>query len=121
LEILLYLSCSKGSWNHGSGKDKQLHSSLPSLNDHRREIQFDLDYKNNCVEIETEVQTLNGTGVEMEALSATAISALTIYDMCKSVDKKKVISNIHLVKKTGGRGGDFFFKKFLLQDYIVLD
>ncbi|EQE80823.1 moaC family protein [Clostridioides difficile CD68] len=46
----------------------------------------------------------------MEALNACSLAALTIYDMCKAVDKKMVISNIHLVEKTGGKSGDFKFE-----------
>ena len=49
------------------------------------------------------------TGVEMEALTAVSAAALTIYDMCKAIDKHMVMSNIHLVEKTGGKSGDFHF------------
>jgi len=47
------------------------------------------------------------TGVEMEALTAVSVAALTLYDMCKAVDKMMVISDIRLIKKSGGRSGDF--------------
>jgi cyclic pyranopterin phosphate synthase len=47
------------------------------------------------------------TGVEMEALTAVSVAALTIYDMCKAIDKKMVIGDIRLLKKTGGKSGDF--------------
>ncbi len=50
------------------------------------------------------------TGVEMEALTAVSIAALTIYDMCKAVDKSMVISNIRLLKKTGGKSGTYIRK-----------
>lgn len=53
------------------------------------------------------VKTNYGTGVEMEALTAASVAALTIYDMCKSVDRGMSIENIHLVKKSGGKSGDF--------------
>ena len=49
------------------------------------------------------------TGVEMEALTGVSVALLTIYDMCKSVDKRMVISDIHLVEKSGGKSGDFRF------------
>ncbi len=49
------------------------------------------------------------TGVEMEALTAVSVALLTVYDMCKAVDKKMVIKDIHLVKKSGGKSGDFSF------------
>ena len=57
--------------------------------------------------IEAVVQTKGGTGVEMEALSAAAVCALTVYDMCKAVDKGMVIGPTYLVEKTGGKNGDF--------------
>jgi cyclic pyranopterin phosphate synthase len=58
-------------------------------------------------EIEARVRTTAQTGVEMEALHAVAIAALTIYDMVKAVDKRMVIEDIRLVEKRGGRSGDF--------------
>ncbi len=59
------------------------------------------------IEIEATVKTLGKTGIEMEALTAVSITALTIYDMCKAVDKDMVIENIRLVKKSGGKSGDY--------------
>jgi len=58
-------------------------------------------------EIEARVRTSAQTGVEMEALHAVAVAALTIYDMIKAVDKRMVIGDIRLVEKRGGRSGDF--------------
>lgn len=55
------------------------------------------------IEIEAEVQTVGRTGVEMEALTAVSVAGLTVYDMCKSVDRGMRISEIRLVKKTGGK------------------
>ncbi|SHH17058.1 cyclic pyranopterin monophosphate synthase MoaC [Tepidibacter thalassicus] len=55
------------------------------------------------IEIEAVVSTVGKTGVEMEALTAVAMAALTIYDMCKAVDKDMVIDNIRLIEKTGGK------------------
>ena len=57
--------------------------------------------------IEASVKTVGKTGVEMEALTAVSIAALTIYDMCKAADKSMVISDITLIKKTGGKSGDY--------------
>jgi cyclic pyranopterin phosphate synthase len=57
--------------------------------------------------IESRVRTTGQTGVEMEALTAVAVAALTIYDMVKAVDKRMVISDIRLMKKTGGKSGTF--------------
>ena len=61
----------------------------------------------NGYDIEARVRTTAQTGVEMEALHAVAIAALTIYDMVKAVDKRMVISDIRLVEKSGGQSGDF--------------
>lgn len=61
----------------------------------------------NGYEIEARVRTTAQTGVEMEALHAVAVAALTIYDMIKAVDKRMVIGDICLVEKRGGRSGDF--------------
>ena len=58
-------------------------------------------------DIEARVRTSGQTGVEMEALTAVAVAALTIYDMVKAVDKRMVIGNIRLMKKTGGKSGTF--------------
>ena len=57
----------------------------------------------------SEVKCTGRTGVEMEALQSVSTALLTIYDMCKSVDKKMVIKNIHLLEKHGGKSGDFYF------------
>lgn len=59
------------------------------------------------IEIQAEVQTVGRTGVEMEALTAVSIAALTVYDMCKAVDREMVIADVRLAKKTGGKSGDF--------------
>lgn len=57
--------------------------------------------------IEAEVKTVGSTGVEMEALTAASIAALTIYDMCKAVDKAIVIGQTYLLEKSGGKNGDY--------------
>ena len=59
----------------------------------------------DCVEVEAQVETVDRTGVEMEALTACAVAALTIYDMCKSADRGMTIGEIALWEKTGGRSG----------------
>jgi cyclic pyranopterin monophosphate synthase len=59
------------------------------------------------VEIHSTVATVAGTGVEMEALTAAAVAALTIYDMCKAMDKSIAIREIVLVRKSGGKSGDY--------------
>ncbi len=70
-------------------------------------IDFGVDKKNNCVNIKAESSLIGKTGVEMEALTAVSISALTIYDMCKSVDKTININSIKLIHKSGGKTGIF--------------
>ena len=61
----------------------------------------------SSVNIESTVKTTGKTGVEMEALTAASVAALTIYDMCKAVDRGMVISDLRLVRKTGGKSGEF--------------
>lgn len=68
-------------------------------------IEFNLDEKESTAEITTTVESMGKTGVEMEALTATAVTALTIYDMCKAVDRGMRIENIRLVRKSGGKSG----------------
>jgi cyclic pyranopterin phosphate synthase len=69
------------------------------------EIDFNTDYKKNEIEIQSRVTSIDRTGVEMEALTAVSIAALTLYDMCKAVDKEMIISKIMLMEKSGGRSG----------------
>lgn len=65
------------------------------------------DEANNKMDIEAKVRLFGQTGVEMEALTAVSIAALTIYDMCKAVDKGMTISDIRLIEKRGGKSGEF--------------
>ena len=73
----------------------------------KAEVDFTFDDDNNTVNIEGTVAISGKTGVEMEALTAVSVAALTIYDMCKAVDKTMEINNIRLLKKTGGKSGEF--------------
>lgn len=59
------------------------------------------------IEIEAEVRTVGRTGVEMESLTAVSVAGLTVYDMCKAVDREMVISDVRLIKKVGGKSGAF--------------
>ena len=68
-------------------------------------VEFSLDEEDSAVGITATVKTTGKTGVEMEALTATAVAALTIYDMCKAVDRGMKIDNIRLVRKSGGKSG----------------
>ena len=71
------------------------------------DISFTPDEKQNTIEITATVYLKGETGVEMEALTAVSVTALTIYDMCKSTQKDITIENIRLLKKTGGKSGDY--------------
>jgi cyclic pyranopterin phosphate synthase len=70
-------------------------------------IEFELDEGRHRIGIEAKVKNTGSTGVEMEALTAVAAAALTIYDMCKAVDRRMVISDILLREKRGGKSGTF--------------
>ncbi|AVK50950.1 cyclic pyranopterin monophosphate synthase accessory protein [Clostridium sp. MF28] len=71
------------------------------------DISFRIDVENNKIEITATTKTVGKTGIEMEALTAVSTAALTIYDMCKAIDREMVINNIMLVKKSGGKSGIF--------------
>ncbi len=73
-------------------------------------MDFILDEKAHSVKIRAEAKVTARTGVEMEALTAAAVAALTIYDMCKSIDRGMEITDIHLLEKSGGRSGHFVRK-----------
>ena len=71
------------------------------------DIDFKVDKKNLSVQILSEIKTQFSTGVEMEALTACSIAGLVIYDMCKSLDKKIIMSELKLLSKKGGKSGTF--------------
>lgn len=71
------------------------------------DISFEPVRDKDCIDITATVKVSSQTGVEMEALTAVSVVALTIYDMCKAIDKGMTISNIRLIKKTGGKGGAY--------------
>ena len=73
-------------------------------------VEFDLDEETSAVEITGTARTTGKTGVEMEALTAVSVAALTIYDMCKAVDRAMRIEAIRLAQKTGGKSGDIFLE-----------
>ncbi len=70
-------------------------------------ITINFDLKDDFIEVEASVDSIGRTGVEMEALTACSIAGLTIYDMCKSVDKQMVVGEIALWEKSGGRAGTY--------------
>lgn len=70
-------------------------------------LDFRFDYQRNRVEIEATVKTYGQTGVEIEALTAVSVAGLTIYDMCKAIDRGMTVGDIRLVEKSGGRSGRY--------------
>ena len=70
-------------------------------------VDFAPDEQRSLIGIEATVKVEGKTGVEMEALTAASVAALTIYDMCKAIDKAMEITDIRLESKTGGRSGDY--------------
>ena len=71
------------------------------------DVKLTLDAKRNAVDIEATCKLRGRTGVEMEALTAASVAALTVYDMCKSVDRGMVISDVRLLHKSGGKSGTY--------------
>ena len=71
------------------------------------DIKFNMNEEELAVEIQAQVKCKGVTGVEMEALTAVSTAALTVYDMCKAVQKDMIIDDIKLMSKTGGKSGDF--------------
>jgi cyclic pyranopterin phosphate synthase len=75
------------------------------------DIKFDINEEKNMIGVEARVTTTGKTGVEMEALTAVSVACLTVYDMCKAVDRGMVIKDIYLVEKSGGKSGTFRSEK----------
>lgn len=81
------------------------------LNITKVNIYFDFEDERSTIKIYATVGIDGKTGVEMEALTAVSVTALTIYDMCKAVDKSITISDIYLLEKSGGKSGTYICKK----------
>lgn len=88
-------------------KTSELIPMCHPLNITHVKVDFSPDNATNSIRIEALVRTVDQTGVEMEALTTVSVAALTIYDMCKSYDRGMTISNIYLLKKSGGKSGTF--------------
>jgi cyclic pyranopterin phosphate synthase len=71
------------------------------------DIEFSMNFDDNSIKIKSTVKNTGQTGVEMEALTAVSAAALTIYDMCKAIDRGMVVKDIMLMKKSGGKSGVF--------------
>lgn len=72
-----------------------------------------VNHKDSCIEIMATAETIGPTGVEMEALNAVSTAALTVYDMCKAIDKSMIIKDIHLIHKSGGKSGEYNWEESL--------
>ena len=72
-------------------------------------VTFEVDEASNTITAFCTARLTGRTGVEMEALTGVSIALLTIYDMCKAIDKRMVIGDIHLAQKSGGKSGEFIF------------
>ncbi|HEU4851868.1 MAG TPA: cyclic pyranopterin monophosphate synthase MoaC [Telluria sp.] len=70
-------------------------------------VDFEIGATRNCVHCRAQVETVGKTGVEMEALTAVQVGLLTIYDMCKAVDRGMVMTDVQVVEKHGGKSGDW--------------
>jgi cyclic pyranopterin phosphate synthase len=71
------------------------------------DLSFAVDAREGTVSVEATVKTIGRTGVEMEALTAVSVAALTIYDMCKAVDRGMVVGEVMLLHKRGGKSGEY--------------
>lgn len=81
------------------------------LNLSNAKLWFEIEREEHCIYAFCEVKTEGKTGVEMEALTGVSVALLTVYDMCKAVDKRMLIEDIHLVEKQGGKSGSFSFQE----------
>ena len=90
-----------------SKKTSELIPMCHPLNLTHVQVGFEADETNSRICIEASVRTIDQTGVEMEALTAVSVAALTVYDMCKSYDREMTVSSIQLLEKSGGKSGTF--------------
>lgn len=89
----------------GAKKTSDIIPMCHNINLNGSDIRFSI--QENCIDVEAEIKTTSKTGVEMEALTAVSITCLTIYDMCKAIDKDMIIEEVKLMEKTGGKSGDY--------------
>ena len=91
----------------GQKRTSELIPMCHNINLTGSKITFEIEC--NDIGVFSKAKTAGKTGVEMEALMGVNIALLTVYDMCKAIDKRMLISDVHLVEKKGGKSGDFFF------------
>jgi cyclic pyranopterin phosphate synthase len=93
----------------GTKKTSDLIPMCHPLNLSNAKVTFDIDEEACTISALCTAVCEGRTGVEMEALTGVSVALLTIYDMCKSMDKRMIINDIHLVEKSGGKSGEFRF------------
>ena len=93
----------------GTKKTSELIPMCHPLSLNNAEISFEIREEEGEIRACCRASAEGKTGVEMEALTGVSTALLTIYDMCKAIDKRMEITGIHLVKKTGGKSGDFYY------------
>ena len=103
------LGCARIAGIMGAKKTSELIPLCHILNLTKVKIDFKTDDENYSITAYCRVKCVGKTGVEMEALTGVQISLLTIYDMCKAIDRRMHIENVHLCEKSGGKSGDFFY------------
>ncbi len=101
------LSIAKFAGIQGAKKTSELIPLCHNIFISKIDVNLKLNSKNKTVEITSFAKTTAQTGIEMEALTAASVAALTIYDMCKALDKSITIKEIKLLSKTGGKSGKF--------------
>ena len=104
------LGVARGAAIQGAKRTSELIPLCHPLGLTRIAADFLIDRRRSSIRLEVTVETLGRTGVEMEALTAVSVGLLTIYDMCKSVDRTMTIRDVGLLEKSGGRSGHFVRK-----------
>ena len=95
----------------GTKRTAELIPMCHLLNLTNSEVRFEMNPEELEIKAYCQVKTEGKTGVEMEALTGVSTALLTIYDMCKAIDKRMVIEEIHLCEKSGGKSGTFMFER----------
>lgn len=95
----------------GSKKTSELIPLCHNIRIDSSSVRCFTDAKKSCIRVHCTVKASETTGVEMEALTGAMTAALTIYDMCKAIDKGIVISNLKLLRKSGGKSGTYIYKE----------
>lgn len=103
------LSCARIAGIMGAKKTSDLIPLCHILNLTKAELDFELCPEDFSIKAICTVKTVGKTGVEMEALTGLNVALLTIYDMCKALDKRMHIEDVHLLSKSGGKSGDFLY------------